>query len=336
MHAGANEGPHGGRLEGGREVRAVARRLRQTILTVAAVVVLCAVAASTLAYTAAPAQAFSLWRHNGATGCVCHDAGTPTDATCTACHAGFVSVPGNTCWSCHFPGQDTSALSSPSSACSQGCHLYSPIDKGYTIAFRHGANPHLGSTPACLDCHQTSAGIADPGQSPHHNGAQQFDQCTVCHGGFQKHAGQVTCKACHPSAAAFHLYQASSPGFKNCRSCHPKKHAGRKVPQSKCATCHKGKGSGGAAQAQHSAKPTKKSVCSACHSKALHAKKRGSGITSCRTCHKGKFHAAQKTPGNSVCTGCHGRAAAHTDGFRCALCHRSAIHNAKPRVIMIL
>jgi hypothetical protein len=284
---------------------------------------------------AEPAGAFSAWQHNGATGCVCHDGGTPTDATCTTCHTGFVSMPTTTCWTCHTPGQDTSLLSSPSSACSQDCHLFNPPDRGYTIPFTHGPNPHLGSMPACLACHQTSAGIADPGQSPHHNGQQQFDQCTACHGGLQNHAGKVSCTVCHASAAAFHEFQASSPGFKNCRSCHAKKHAGKKVPQSKCATCHKGTGSGVAAQAQHAVKPTKKSVCAACHEKALHASKRGSGITSCRTCHKSKFHATQRIPGNSVCTGCHGRALRHSNGYGCSLCHRSAVHSARPAVIKI-
>ena len=310
--------------------------LRQCALfAVWAVALACAGVALVATLDAEPAGAFTAWQHDSATACVCHANGAPTDATCTACHAGFVSVPGNTCWSCHFPGQDTSSLSSPSSACSQGCHLYSPIDKGYTVAFTHGANPHRGSTPACLDCHQTSAGIANPGQSPHHNGAQQFDTCTACHNDFQTHAGKVSCAACHSSAVAFHLYQASSPGFRNCRSCHAKKHAGKKVPQSKCATCHKGTGTGPAARAQHSANPTKKSVCSTCHNKALHAKKRGSGITSCRTCHKGKFHARQKSPSNSVCTACHGRATRHSNGYGCALCHRSAVHNARPTVISI-
>ena len=294
-----------------------------------AVALACAGVALVATLDAEPAGAFDAWQHPGATGCVCHASasGTPTDAACTACHAGFVSVPGNTCWSCHVPGQATSSLSSPSSACSQGCHLYSPVDKGYTVAFTHGANPHLGSTPACLDCH--------PGQSPHHNGAQQFDNCTACHNGFQKHAGKVSCAACHSSAVAFHLHQVSSPGFKNCRSCHAKKHAGKNVPQNKCATCHKGTGSGGAAQAQHSANPTKKSVCSACHHKVLHAKKRGSHITSCGRCHKSKFHAAQKIPSSSVCLSCHGRAARHSNGYGCALCHRSAVHNARPTVIRI-
>ena len=310
--------------------------LRQgALFAVWAVALACVGVALVATLGAEPAGAFDAWQHDGARLCVCHDDGPPTDATCTSCHAGFVSVPDNTCWSCHYPGQDTSSLSSPSSACSQSCHLYSPADKAYTIPYTHGTNPHLGSTPACLDCHQTSAGIADPGQSPHHNGAQQFNDCTACHVGFQKHAGTVSCTTCHASAAAFHLYQASSPGFKNCRSCHAKRHAGKNVPQSKCAACHKGTGSGGAAQAQHSASVTKKSVCSACHSKPLHASRRGSGIRNCGTCHRGKFHAAQRTPGNSVCTGCHGRAVRHTNGFRCTLCHRSAVHNARPAVVQI-
>jgi len=330
MTAGGNEGPLRRRLEGGREVRAVPARLRQTILATAVLVLLCAGGAVALAYSAAPARAFGSWEHNGATGCVCHDNGTPTDATCTACHAGFVSVPDKTCWSCHIPGQDTSPLSSPSSACSQGCHLYNPVDKGYTTAFTHGTNPHLGSTPACLDCHETSAGIADPGQSPHHNGARQFSDCTVCHGGLQKHAGEIACTSCHPRAVAFHLYTADSPGFTSCRACHPKKHAGKKVPGSKCASCHKGRGSGPAA-AQHSSSVTKKYVCGACHKEKLHARSFSSAITSCRSCHGGKYHAAQKALGARVCLRCHTAARHHADGFRCSLCHRGAIHRTRPR-----
>src|SRR5665648_601626 len=143
MTAGGNEGPRRVRLEGGREVRAVARRRQHTLVAVAIFVLLCAGAAAALAFTAAPAHASEAWQHKGATGCVvpCHHNGrlTVTDASCIACHAGRVSVPGYTCWSCHVPGQDTSSLSSPSSACSQDCHLYSRSDKGYTVAFTHGA-----------------------------------------------------------------------------------------------------------------------------------------------------------------------------------------------------
>ena len=134
MTAGGNESPRR-RPRDGREVRAVAGRRQHALVAVAIFVLLCAGAAAALALTAAPAHAWEAWQHDGATGCVvpCHHSGlTVTDASCIACHAGFVSVPVYTCWSCHFPGQDTSSLSSPSSACSQGCHLYSPSAVSYT------------------------------------------------------------------------------------------------------------------------------------------------------------------------------------------------------------
>jgi hypothetical protein len=407
MTARGNEGPRRGRLEGGREVRAVARRRQHALVAVAIFVVLCAGAAAALAFTAAPAHAWEAWQHDTATGCVvpCHHNGglTVTDATCIACHAGRVSVPGYTCWSCHVPGQGTSSLSSPSSACSQDCHLYSPSDKGYTVAFTHGALPHDGAAgygKTCLDCHQTSVPIVDPGGNPHHSGqttpsptcedchngvdavAQathdgnpctschtgmnvppvpatcnkchpastfgtpdclqchagqvhntkpQPPACSDCHGdGYQQHAGKVACLTCHTGITAFHHGLSQTTTQKNCRSCHAKKHAGRNVPQSKCATCHKGTGTGPAAKAQHSTSVTKAKTCSACHSKALHATRRGSRITSCRTCHKGEFHARQQSPSNSVCTACHRRAVRHSNGYGCLLCHRSAVHNARP------
>ncbi len=142
---------------------------RLATVTAVAVALLSAVVLA-LAFTASPASAFTSWAHDGATGCVCHDLGTPTDATCQACHSGFQSYPGETCWSCHAPGQDTSTLSTPSSACSQECHLWDSTQKQYLIPSTHGTNPHLGSTTDCLACHQTSVSVFDPGSSPHHSG----------------------------------------------------------------------------------------------------------------------------------------------------------------------
>jgi len=309
------------------------------VLAVAVLVFVCAAALLAVALAAPPARAFSAWQHDGAVGCVCHNSGTPTDATCTACHTGgFKSVPGNVCWSCHYPGQDTSTLSTPASACSQQCHLYSSVDKAYTIPFTHGSNPHLGSTGpgvTCLDCHQTSVAFNDPDGSPHHSGQPpQFTQCTVCHTGFQKHAGAVACTRCHTTAVAFHLYEASSPGFKQCKACHSMKHQGKKIALSKCAGCHKGSGPGPALVAQHSANVTKGYVCKLCHSQHVHASSRGSGLT-CRSCHKGTYHAKQKLPGWSVCKRCHTAAAHHSNGFACGTCHLRAIHNAAPTASMV-
>jgi hypothetical protein len=285
---------------------------------------------------APPAHAFGTWAHDGASdgpsGCVCHDNGTPTDATCTSCHTGYKSVPGQTCWSCHYPGQDTSTLSTPSSACSQECHLYSAADKGYTIAFTHGTKPHVGSTSNCLDCHETSPTVTDPGGSPHHSGSTTgFGDCRSCHSSYHNHNGKVTCTKCHRSAVAFHTYEASSPGYRNCASCHKMKHDKRRVPKSKCSICHKGTGSGPAANAQHSTKITKKRVCSACHRQKLHASSVSSRVKSCRTCHKGKFHARQRIPGNSTCLRCHSSARRHADGYACVLCHKRAVHTTRPR-----
>jgi len=299
------------------------------IAALAAVVLIAVVAA--LAYAASPASAFGSWAHDGATGCSCHDQGTPTDATCIQCHTGFKSFPGENCWSCHAPGQDTSSLSSPSSACSQECHLWNATAKQYSISFSHGTDPHLGSTPECLDCHSTSTSVINPGSSPHHSGqATGFTQCGVCHASPQKHAGKVACTSCHTNAEAFHLFQADSPGFKKCGACHTMRHAGKKIAQSKCAACHTGTSD---RPAQHSSKITKNYVCSGCHTKALHASRVSSAVKSCRTCHGGKYHAAQQTPARTVCTQCHTRAFGHANGFQCTLCHGRAVHNSRPNPI---
>ena len=323
----------------------------------AAAVVLFVSAVLALAIAAAPASAFSQWAHDGATGCSCHAiaGGTPTDATCISCHTGYQSYPGDTCWTCHYPGQDTTPYwttsptptASPSessgtatptptptettSACSQECHLWDSVQKQYDIPSTHGANPHLGSTSACLDCHPRSVSWDDPGSSPHHSGqAPGFTQCGACHSSQQKHVGKVACASCHTNATAFHLYEASSPGFKKCGSCHSMKHAGKKVSTSKCAGCHKGSGG---RSVQHSTKVTKKFVCSGCHKQKLHARSVSKKVKNCRTCHKGKYHAAQRTPPKSTCTKCHRSANRHANGFQCTLCHRRAVHATRPSAI---
>jgi len=309
----------------------VRSRFRGALPGTAAVVVALAVVVCALALSAAPAGAFSEWQHDGAAGCSCHDNGTPTDAACTSCHAGFVSYPDATCWTCHYPGQDTSTLSTPGTACSQECHLWNSIQKSYITPSTHGANPHLGSGSDCTACHPASVSIFDPGSSPHHSGqATGFDDCAACHSGYQKHANKVQCTKCHTTAEAFHLFTATSPGFKNCRACHAKRHAGRSVAQSKCATCHKGTGSGPAKTAQHAKSISKKYVCGSCHSQKLHASAVSKRVRNCRTCHRGKFHAAQRAPAKSICLNCHPSASRHDNGFRCTLCHRRAVHNRRP------
>lgn len=303
-------------------------KARRTVSAPAAAAGVFAAVVLAVAILASPASAFRPWAHNGATGCVCHEQGTPTDATCVTCHKGFQSYPDMTCWSCHKPGEDTSTLSAPSSACSQECHLWNPMMKLYDTPSTHGANPHLGSTGACLGCHPTSIGIADPGSSPHHQGtAPGFTQCGACHSSPQKHAGKVACMSCHTNATAFHAYQADSPGFKNCGSCHSMRHAGKRVATSKCAGCHKGTAG---RPAQHSSSVTRRLVCGGCHRQKLHASAVSRAVKSCRTCHGGRYHAQQRTPGKATCTRCHSIAKRHDNGFQCTLCHRRAVHNRRP------
>ena len=158
--------------------------------------------------------------------------------------------------------------------------------------------------------------------------ATGFDQCSACHSSPQKHAGKVACASCHNNAQAFHLYQASSPGFKNCGACHTKRHAGKKISQSKCAQCHKGS-SGRAAAALLDV--TKKYVCSGCHSKALHASRVSRAVKNCRTCHSTKYHASQPRPRERLCTGVTACAKRHANGYQCTLCHRApSITEAQP------
>lgn len=361
-------------------------------------------AAALLALAAAPAHAFPEWAHGGLPETECSSCHAPTGGivpdACTFCHTGYKTTAGQQCWDCHEPGAPTSGLSSPSSACSQGCHLYSDFYKDYVTPFTHGTEPHDGASgygKTCLDCHQTSIAWNNPGESPHHDGVEQSSptctqchdgvtataevshdgvgcedchdgmnipprpaacttchiaatfggadctschasqvhnttpavpSCTGCHTGYQKHAGQLTCTKCHTNAASFH-HGTQQPKVKGCRSCHAMKHAGQKVAASKCAGCHKGSYPAPKPAAQHSSSITKKYTCSLCHSKGLHAKAYGAKTT-CRTCHTGKFHASQAKPGNSVCTKCHGTASRHANGYRCTLCHKSAVHDTTP------
>ena len=301
-------------------------RRRATVAAYAATLLAAVVVA--LALLASPAAAFDGWQHDGAAGCSCHSQGKPTDATCTACHKHYASYPGETCWSCHAPGEDTSRLSRPSAACSQECHLWDPATRSYVVPSSHGTNPHLGSSTQCLACHSTSQSMFDPGDSPHHSGeANGMNPCTACHSQ-QQHAGSVACTRCHKDANAFHAYQADSPGYIKCGSCHVMRHAGKRVPTGKCARCHEGVSGD---PAQHATDITKKYVCGACHSQRLHASRVSSAVKSCRTCHTSRYHRSQPVPPRSVCTRCHGSAVRHANGYQCWLCHRAAVHNPTPR-----
>lgn len=343
-------------------------------------------AALLLAIAAAPAHAYVGWPHDGippgfeGNACFwCHgdDGVSPaTNESCTSlCHSGFAVAPGATvdgrfsqaCWSCHEPGQDTSGFASPSSACSQECHLYTPVSKSYDVPYSHGTDPHPGAAApygACLDCHSTSVSWNAAGASPHHDGVDsQAPSCTDCHDGVtagaqQSHDG-ASCEGCHEgmnlppvptactrchSATTFgtqdctrcHATQVhdTTPNVGSCTSCHTEgyqKHAGAL----QCTTCHTN-----TAKFHHATATPVVKKCRSCHA-MKHAGARVSGRR-CADCHKGsappvkpRAQHSSKIKKRFVCTGCHAKKLhAKAEGARttCRSCHRSKFHRSQPRV----
>ena len=209
------------------------------------------------------------------------------------CHAGFKSVPGTTCWTCHAPGQDTSTLSSPATACSQSCHLFDATTGAYDTAFTHGATPHLGASgfgKTCLDCHSTSTSVSAPGASPHHGGVTLSPPtCADCHNGTlasaQKSHDGVTCESCHTSGT---MTPATTPDA--CYACHAKATFGTKD----CLTCH--------ASAVHTTKPAAP-ACTTCHQ----GFQKHAGKVACTTCHSNvpAFHHGTGKVTTRTCRSCH-------------------------------
>jgi hypothetical protein len=285
---------------------------------------------------AAPAGAFGPWIHDsvpvgpGADACsFCHGDGAADNDDCTSlCHGGFQVTPSATvsgrfatgCWSCHLPGADTSGMSSPSAACSQDCHLYSPVFKDYIEPFTHGTEPHLGASPPygeCLDCHATSIGTSHPGDSPHHDGSDwQVPGCTDCHdGGFagaQESHGAAECEACHEG-----MNRPASPA--TCNQCHLASTYGT----ADCLACH--------ADQVHNASPDV-GTCTSCHTEGY--QKHAGGVT-CTACHTNtpEFHHATAAPAVKACRSCHAmrHAGANVAGARCADCHKGNAPASKPR-----
>jgi hypothetical protein len=145
-------------------------RLLPRILVAVAVTVAVS-AALAAAPQRAPAQRSYVHGGIGIDDCgACHLNGhTEKDSTavvsevCLDCHKGY-QLPhrGQTCWTCHTPGQDMSSARSDAS-CTTTCHLFG----GSTVT--HAAHP--GRSTACTSCHPLSASPSDPAGSPHHTAA---------------------------------------------------------------------------------------------------------------------------------------------------------------------
>lgn len=350
---------------------------REGRLTLTSAFALAAVAvAVVLAASAAPALAFEGWPHDNATSfsaCTpgCHG-GHPgpgaSDAVCTSCHPGFVSVPGRACWMCHEPGQDTSGLAT-ATACTGTCHLVAPVDptdpcetchrSDYWQSFTHGPAPHagIGSTP-CTTCHGTSRSATDPGSSPHHNGESSGVDCTTCHNGVQaslkvNHDGITDCETCHDGmdipavpATCNQCHTATQFGTGTCTSasCHGTAviHTATPGATGDCASCHADKSTGHFESL---------GTCATCHTDVAgyhHGGTETTALADCQGCHDGAIasakvshdgvtdcqscHTGMDTPSvPAACNRCHTATAFGTGGCTSSTCHGTGvIHNATP------
>ena len=308
------------------------RSVRRWAAVAAVAVVLLASVVLALAFSASPASAFSNWQHDGAMGCEsCHRQGTPTDASCTGCHAGFQAYPNDTCWTCHAPGQDTSTLSTPSSACSQECHLWNAAQKAYDNPVHSRHDPHLGSPPECLDCHSPSDVDRRPGgqpapQRPGHRLRPRARLPLVT----AEARRQGRLRSCHTGCAGVPpRTRPRAPASRTAAPATPRGTPARTVPQSKCAQCHKGTARADAAQ--HSSTVTKKL--------RLH---RLSHQGAARVQGQQRRQELQHLPRQQVprhaahavahasAPGATARPLSHANGYQCTLCHRRAVHNPRP------
>jgi hypothetical protein len=240
-----------------------------------------------------------------------HDAVVQQAPTCQQCHNGVIAS----------AVDNHDSVSPACTSCHNGMNI--PAQPATCTACHAAATFGVA---VCTDCH-SAAGTMH--LETVHTTTPTVPACTQCHTGYQEHAGKVTCVTCHTRVATFHHGMSADAGKKDCTSCHTKRHAGKKIALAKCAKCHTGNAPAAKPRAQHSLQVKKKKTCSACHTKALHAKAFGSGMT-CSSCHKGRFHAQPTIPKSGRCLDCHAKAARHQVGFACVMCHRSAIHNARP------
>jgi len=274
----------------------------------------------------------------GATCWSCHTPGqdmpAPTDENCVACHGSTPHLGANSaCTSCHStsPTPHHDDIDQKAPTCTD-CHQHEGKQShdGQPCTACHGTDTHP-SFPvvpaACNTCHPAERFNGVGACTTCHSGNQAFNgqidndihdatlpdapisasSCTSCHPGKQKHAGgSAGCLDCHPDATPFHHGTATSPGFKDCVSCHGQKpQHGSGLP---CTDCHAG--------AQHQSDPPQPTatVCLKCHSSATF------GPARCYDCHRPPIYHVQHAVGG--CSSCHGGGRAkHAGKVSCTRCH---------------
>jgi hypothetical protein len=148
-----------------RDTTHTARRSRSLVVCLLALAIV-----AVFGIAASQALAIGEYSHDGATVCSsCHDGApskaTATNAKCITCHTSFaVPTATKTCWTCHQPGQDMSAVAGGApTTCTTVCHKL----PGGAAVPNSGHNPHP-DRGVCTTCHQMSTGVTAPNGSPHH------------------------------------------------------------------------------------------------------------------------------------------------------------------------
>ena len=260
-----------------------------------------------------------------------------TDATCTACHPGFKSYPGRHLLVVPLPRPGHRRPCPRRAGLQPGVPPLERAQKRYTQSPTHARRqpaPRVAS--ACLACHPTSVSIFDPGSSPHHSG-----QAHRVHRSaralplrrLQQHAGKVACPPATRHRRAFHLVQADHPRLQElpvlprheARRQEGRRQQVRHLPQG-----HRhGAGRSAALHAGHQSEVRLLGV-----PLAEAARQR------CQLRYQELPHVPQRqVPRRPADAGQQRRAPAATGappgtptGYSCTLCHRSAVHTARPSI----
>ena len=185
-------------------------------------------------------------------------------------------------------------LSTPSSACSQECHLWDPTQKQYITPSTHGTNPHLGSTPGSASTAIRPASASSIPAPARTTAGRPPGSPTAAPATRRRRSTPARSPA--PRATRTRRRSTSTrpaaPASRSCGTCHAMRHAGTKVADQQVRRLPQGHARRPAA-AQHSTHGHQEvRVRRRATRKKLHASAVSNAVKNCRTCHRGKYHAA--------------------------------------------
>ena len=261
----------------------------------------------------------------------CHDQGTPTDATCADLpHRVPELSRARPAGRATRPGQDTSTLSTPSSACSQECHLWNATQKQYIIPSTHGTNPHLGSTTAVprlpSDEREHRRSRLEP--APQRAGPRVHRVRRVPLVAAEARRQGRRAPAATRTRTAFHLYAGQQPRLQEVRLLplhEARRHEGPDQQVRRPAT---------RAPAAGRRSTPRRSPRSSCAARAT-PRSCTRAPSARRSRAAARATAASTTPRSARRPSPSARGATrpplrHANGFQCTLCHRRAVHTTRP------